>query len=520
MDQVISRSDTRFAISNDGFARMNAGRPCYELIREAVSNAFDADGVTEVRISLMPGCVCVEDNAPTGVQDTSLLTTIFMTGKDESPTKRGRKGRGLKELVASAERAVIDTCGSKIVFDTGHTVLTSERTCGTSITVYVESWDATKIDEAVAYLTNIIAPAGVDLLINDVLVKKPAIELTYAHSLETTSIINGIQKEIYRYCDVNLHRPTNEAWLYEMGIPIQKVTCPWSIDVQQRVPMGDARNVVGSYYLNMVYAYTLQETLDILPKTKLDGDWIHQAIMYCSDDLSKRYITKLHGGDKLAVKSSNPAANALARDEGYKLVDVDTMPNSIGSVCKSQIVSADVVAKRADAMSYCDVPNDVADPTGQIGRLVGFMSERIIGVHLSVQFFNKPANFEGVVLPARLDKDKFILSLNVEAKLDLNAPLNSRLMSVLCTQFTRYKNSVDDQLAHDTSEIAGAMATLMATEHVRVAGLVNNTNVSAKPKRIIITCCDCGAPREIDEYNIKQVVRCVPCTKKNRRTRR
>src|SRR4249920_2562242 len=105
-----------FEIADEGWARVASSRPLARLILEAVQNALDA-GAANVSVDLEPGRAVVEDDAARGISDPRLVYTLFLTDKAGDPTRRGRMGRGLKELVASGDRAIVESAGSRVAFD-------------------------------------------------------------------------------------------------------------------------------------------------------------------------------------------------------------------------------------------------------------------------------------------------------------------------------------------------------------------------------------------------------------------
>ena len=106
-----------FEADPEGFRSQQAGRPAAHLVRELVQNAMDEDGVMNLDVlvtyhgSRRGTTVVVRDDAPAGVTDPKLLFTVWLSNKEDSVTKRGRMGRGLKELVSVCDETVIRSCG-------------------------------------------------------------------------------------------------------------------------------------------------------------------------------------------------------------------------------------------------------------------------------------------------------------------------------------------------------------------------------------------------------------------------
>jgi len=54
------------------------------------------------------------DDGP-GAEDLAQLNVVFVTGKKDGLTQRGRMGRGFKELLSIATHAACSSCGRQIV---------------------------------------------------------------------------------------------------------------------------------------------------------------------------------------------------------------------------------------------------------------------------------------------------------------------------------------------------------------------------------------------------------------------
>src|SRR5438552_10995581 len=102
-----------FELSEDGWRRENRARPLGQLLREALQNAFD-QRAAHVSVQLTDRGATVEDDAPAGLRRDEYAFTVFLGQKDTPPTWRGRKGRGLKELIAAADTAEVETVGRTI----------------------------------------------------------------------------------------------------------------------------------------------------------------------------------------------------------------------------------------------------------------------------------------------------------------------------------------------------------------------------------------------------------------------
>src|SRR6202007_1943203 len=86
-------------------------------------------------------------------------------------------------------------------------------------------------------------------------------------------------KQIEEYCTTNvllrnLRKGEKSGWIYEMGIPVQQIDTKFNIDVQQRIPMNDNRDVVNYGYLPTVFAAILDNIIHTISKPILKERWV------------------------------------------------------------------------------------------------------------------------------------------------------------------------------------------------------------------------------------------------------
>jgi hypothetical protein len=167
-------SDRRawFEVSEDGWRETSARRPIARLLLEAVQNAFDA-AAEEVSVEVGSASITVEDDAKGGVGDGRLIYTIFLTDKGADPERRGRLGRGLKELIAAMDSATVDTVGMTIRFGPeGRVETPNSRTQGTRLTLRRALTDEER-EECTELVRRCIPPKGTVLRVGNTLVRRP-----------------------------------------------------------------------------------------------------------------------------------------------------------------------------------------------------------------------------------------------------------------------------------------------------------------------------------------------------------
>ena len=295
-----------FEISNEGWKRMNAGRPPYELVKELVQNILD-ENFHQASISMrMRGedfILEVEDDVEGGIGDSGLITTVFMTGKEESHLKRGRKGRGLKEFLSVCKEAIVETKGQTIHFlsNGSRKEEGNSRISGTKIfcRIQQEGWNKKAIRNTSSYLQKTILPFHVSFKVNGKEIQKRCDTRSLGGCRLPTHIIsNGVQTEVVRETKINLYeKAEKKGWIYEMGIPVQKIDIPFDVDICQRIPMNDNRNEVNDNYLSIVKTSMVRVMIDSLTKKDLIG-WASKGISYSLEhDVRAKVASKIIGGD-------------------------------------------------------------------------------------------------------------------------------------------------------------------------------------------------------------------------------
>lgn len=322
-------SANRFEVDTKGMAELQSGREPWQLLKELVSNAWDEKiTVCEVNILNLGGNrtrVTVYDDGR-GFKDIADAWTLMKhTGKRSNPNVRGRFNLGDKELISVAIDAVICTSGKRISFpEEGGRYCETFPCKGTEVRATMP-WTRKEAEETVVALRKLLPPKGVKYTVNGVDVKYRAPEKTIEWTLETQiadSMPGAPLRRTYRKTQIQIIRST-EGWLYEMGVPIQPIDCPYIVDIQQKVPMPPNRDVVRDSYLKDVYAAVLTSMVDELEYTGDSGkSWVRQAVG--AKDVPDEVVTKVlkaRYGGKVMLWSSDMKANEKASQEGYEVIN-------------------------------------------------------------------------------------------------------------------------------------------------------------------------------------------------------
>ena len=164
------------AVSTEGFSEQQRGRPLKHLVKELVQNALDSVGGSgRINLDIHPigprrATVRCADDGP-GAEDLKQLNIVFVTGKKDGVTQRGRMGRGFKEMLSIAVCARVRSRDQELVFTVGEG--SARRVVhrqgldwhgGFEAVMEIEHDEAE--EDLAGYFQSFLLPAGVTLAVN------------------------------------------------------------------------------------------------------------------------------------------------------------------------------------------------------------------------------------------------------------------------------------------------------------------------------------------------------------------
>lgn len=454
-----------FEIADEGWARVAASRPLERLILEAVQNALDA-GAANVSVDLESHRVVVEDDAARGIADPRLVYTLFLTDKAGDPTRRGRMGRGLKELVASGDRAIVESSGARVEFDDrGRTVTECDRDRGTRVEV-LRAISESDREVAETALRLVIPPRGVSLRVAGKVSRRPRTVIALPScDLETVIIENGVERAATRSTMISVHSPRRgeQPHLFEMGIPIAPWNVPWHCDVQQRVPLSQGRDLLPERFVLAVKATLLEATMHRqLGARELRADWVQEVLArwplksaildaYCSKTLPRG-----------SVLGGSARANDRARQLGAHIVQAQAMSQgtylALGRVLET---ADDYVRRRSREFVGADVEPD--ETQRAFADAVRWIARRIAGSVVRVRFFARDPSDAGLLEDATTDVEARLISFNVRSTLRFDDPFDATTMGVVLHELAHLVTLEHDHRFIDRLQfLGGALAKLLA----------------------------------------------------------
>ena len=403
-----STSNGRFAVSESGMRELNSDREPWDLVKELVQNAWDeAPFASECRVTVEPQpegnstMVTVSDDGPGFSDVADAYTLMGHTAKRRQPTKRGRFNIGEKDVISVAIEAEVETVGHTVSFPpTGSSreVTANSRRKGTVVKVLMP-WNERQSNELITRLQCFRPPINCRLFVNDLEVSsRPAIAIRSV-TLPTVAQNgpNEPMRTTQRRTEIHFVEPADssgERWIYEMGIPVQTVDCPWDIDVMQRIPMSQQRNTVGEAYLSRIYAETLNENCKNMEREEFSSQWVKRAIEHpaITAESVKSTVAGRHG-PKTVFATLDEEANRRAKEAGYQVI----YPGSPLSPKERELYRKIACVKDSSDLFPTPPPphEDYAPkPGSDEERFAEWVTEMAGHCNLkaTVRFFNEPQN--------------------------------------------------------------------------------------------------------------------------------
>lgn len=356
-----------FEIDDEGWIAQNRGRNLWEVFRELLQNAMDEDTsqiVVEADSRRKQVSVADDGNGFRNIRDA---WSVFGGDKGGDPTKRGRFGRGVKEAIASAKWAKLETTGGVVTWDLEARERTVDesvgREKGTKITVRNDEWLQRDIREVYNYVKKVWPPEGVKIVVrvkggNEYVGTRKdgwSPEFTFKRSLTTVQLNEekGEMEETRRMAEIHVKR--GEGRLYEMGIPVDlDAPFPFMVDVQQKVPMAEQRNEPDNWWYERELQKVLVDALwgfdgfESLTDKDMRADWFVEALSRGYDNEPKEaWVARViaDGRKKGVVTSSDEFSDDKAEQHGHQVYDTSRAGEAAGSIVNAVCDSSASVAQ-------------------------------------------------------------------------------------------------------------------------------------------------------------------------------
>lgn len=313
-----------FEVDAQGFRDQQAGRNPARLVAELIANSFDEDTAKNVEVTIKPvgvdtTWICVADDGKGFRRHSDIYTLFAYSDKVNKPDKRGRFNLGEKQFIASCKKAFVYTGGIVYTFKNGKRTVGKTMVTGTKI----EGWmtmTRRQTENLIDRIRRIIPPQGKKLLINGSAYSWHEPVKTFQVTLPTVLATgkNATLSKTRRKCTVELYDVVNggKGWLYEMGIPVQGIDCPWHVNVLQKIPLSPNRDTVRDSYLDEIYAAVLNEMHEDIPEEKAGNVFVTRGLKNATKEAAQDILTKQYGTDNIYLESGDSRSNESAMEHG------------------------------------------------------------------------------------------------------------------------------------------------------------------------------------------------------------
>ena len=323
-------SEDWFTVDKKGLAQLYADKPKYIILRELVQNALD-EARNKIYIEAVKSgkmvTISVEDDGG-GFRSLEDCYRLFGdTYKRYEPEKRGRFNTGEKWAFSLCKSATVFTTSGTVTFGKRGRKINrrTKKESGTIVTVtlqmnseeYQDMWD---------YMRTWIIPKELDVYMENRIIGRDLHE-NFFKTFEATlpsefATKGGNIRPTKRKTYVNLYKSEGKSQLYEMGIPVFDVDLPYSVDVQQKIPLNSDRDMVTNAFRKAIYTEVLNNSFEELTKDTVSEPWVRIASE--SKDVDSKAIEKVldtrYGTKRVVFTPGDPNANDEAISRGYRVI--------------------------------------------------------------------------------------------------------------------------------------------------------------------------------------------------------
>ena len=319
-----------FTVDKAGLAAVATRRGTAPLLLEPIQNSWDEEGVTFVNVELSPISgkpqvkLRVRDDSPDGFRDLADAYTLYKRSyKIGNPKQRGRFNVGEKFLLSVAsEASIVSTTGS-ILFGPNGRKMGRRKTEKGSVLTATLKMKREEFDEAIVLLRSMIPPKGIKTTINDKVLKqrKPMTEDIRTLKTEIKGEEGGF-RTTRRKTTIAIHEVLEgeTPHLYEMGIPVDKLDCPWHVDIAQKVPLSIDRGSVKQAFRLDVERHVAEIMAAAITPEQAQGGWIGTALESMEDKKAIRLVMEARVGKAVIFNPLSPESNKRAVDAGYAVI--------------------------------------------------------------------------------------------------------------------------------------------------------------------------------------------------------
>jgi len=367
-----STKSPTFQVDMKGLSEVIGGAESWRHVNELIANVFDEFNgydhdtkrptnceVTFTKEGRKNAILTVTDDGAGFAEISDTWTFFRSTAKRSSSTVSGRFNAGEKQLIALADEAEIISGSHTVKFAKGshkHTKHKTEQISGTRITVSLK-WNAATFQKALEQLENVIAPSGLIYTVNGKEINNGSDHVQTVNVSLPTVILSDVDgvfalRSTVRKTDVEIIRSV-VPWLYELGMPVCEMPdeFPYSLNVQQKVPVPMSRDMVTPAYVARLGGTVIEACPAILSEAHADAAFVKPMFDHIKNPQAVREVSA-RVFPKSKRWSSNPRSNAMATLEGN-----DILPRGkFGSAFTSALNDTEAIPSASAAFPVPDAP--------------------------------------------------------------------------------------------------------------------------------------------------------------------
>jgi len=249
--------------------------------------------------------------------------------------------------------------------------------------------------------------------------------------------------------------------LYEIGIPVVDIDCDYSLNVQQRVPLGVDRETVRPIFLKELYAELLKHTAEQLPEESSGATWVRTGLTL-TDRMDKKtveaVIKKRYGDKALVANPSDPRSIDDAIAHGYHIIRGSEMGKDEWVTVKA----FDTVQTTSDLFEYNtrDAPSikELTSDMQALKDLTIKIAKEVFGISVSVDFFK-----DSRMVAAQYNSAIKAVSFNI-AKVDTRQPFRVDTIAVIFHELAHEYGNHTEEGYHEALSKACAKLWLDYTQ--------------------------------------------------------
>lgn len=333
-----------FEVDVKGLAELEGGKLPHRLAFEPIANVFDEFrgygdperrkpsfcAVTLMHSSNPRGVVLTVADDGAGFSNERDIWTFFGTTAKRADVKvAGRFNAGDKQLLALARSATVKTNKVTVEFarNERNVIRHREQVMNGTLVEALMPWSLDDLRSIREHVYSIIPPEGLIYTVDGATVSRPATKASVNVTLPTVALIDGVMKSTQRKSQVSVLAGNGEPMLCELGMPIcslGEIGFPWTLDVQQKVPVPISRDMVPTSYLYRLIGTVLEHAaMDghlLLTEEQQGAGFVKEALEWIREPEALSATISSLFGENAVRRSSDTSANANAAAQGAAII--------------------------------------------------------------------------------------------------------------------------------------------------------------------------------------------------------